>query len=283
MLFLGKPISAGKFMIRFPNCKINIGLYITNKRADGYHDLETVFYPVQLCDALEIVPAEETKLYLSGKAVAGNEQDNLVWKAYTMLQQQFPDKVKPVAIYLHKAIPMGAGLGGGSADGAFMLQLVNDFFELELDKKQLAERALQLGSDCPFFIENKPVFAKGRGEEMMRVPLNLSNYSIQLVCPDIHISTKEAFALITPKPSTMNLQKLHELPVVAWNEYVYNAFELPVCKKYPVIKEIIDQLYVQGAIYAAMSGSGSAVYGIFAKGRKAVITSEIQFEDHYIE
>ena len=282
MLFLGKQFLLLKCMILFPNCKINIGLYITNRRDDGYHDLETVFYPISLTDALEIVPATNTELHISGAEIAGNKEDNLVWKAYAMLQQQFPGKVKPIAIYLHKAIPMGAGLGGGSADGAYMLRLLNDFFELGLTKLQLADMALQLGSDCPFFIENKPLFAKSRGEQMTTIPLNLSSYSIQLICPDIHVSTKEAFALIKPGPSTMNLQKLHELPVVAWNEYVYNAFELPICKKYPVIRQIIDQLYEQGAIYAAMSGSGSAIYGIFEKGKKAEIQLSVPVDQYYI-
>lgn len=267
-------------MIRFPNCKINIGLYITNKRSDGYHDLETIFYPVGLCDALEIVPATESNIYLDGKAVAGNKEDNLVWKAYKLLANKYPDKVQPIAIYLLKSIPMGAGLGGGSADGAFMLQLLNDKFHLGLNSAQLAALALDLGSDCPFFIYNTPQLAKGRGEQMSPTQLDLSKYSIQIICPKVHVSTAEAFKMITPQKAPFDLSKLHELPIGLWKEYISNDFEIPVFQKHPLIKDIIDQLYLQGAIYASMSGSGSAMYGIFEKGKKAVFAAN-SFEEYY--
>ena len=156
-------------MLSFPNCKINLGLYVTQKRADGYHDIETVFLPVQLKDVLEIVPSTETKLVQTGLPVAGNVDDNLVWKAYKLLSAYFPTKIPTLDIYLHKVIPMGAGMGGGSADGSFMLRLLNDYCQLKLTDEQLAALALQLGSDCPFFIYNTPQFATGRGELMIPI------------------------------------------------------------------------------------------------------------------
>lgn len=269
-------------MLCFPNCKINLGLYITNKRPDGYHDLETVFYPVPVKDALEVVPAQETKLHMNGKVVAGNGQDNLVWKAYSLLRQQYP-QMPPLDIYLHKAIPMGAGMGGGSADGAFMLQLLNDYCQLGLDKAQLAEYALQLGSDCPFFIYNTPQFAQGRGEQMQPVSIDLSAYSIQLICPQVHISTAQAFSMISPKAAPFDLRKLPELPVGEWKKRISNDFEQPIFEQHPVLSSIKQQLYDQGAIYAAMSGSGSAIFGIFEKGKKAEVRVDVTFEEHYIQ
>jgi 4-diphosphocytidyl-2-C-methyl-D-erythritol kinase len=262
-------------MLRFPNCKINIGLYITNRRADGYHDLETVFYPVALKDALEIVPAKEASIQITGLEVAGNREDNLVWKAYSMLKGAFPERVPELAIFLHKAIPMGAGLGGGSADGAFMLQLVNDHCNLGLNKEELAKMALQLGSDCPFFIYNTPQFAKGRGEQMEAMQINLSDYSIQLICPQVHVSTAKAFQMIRPRPAAYDLKELPGLPLKEWKDRVINDFEEPVFAQHPELANIKDQLYQQGAIYASMSGSGSAIYGIFEMGRKATFDNRI--------
>jgi len=269
-------------MLRFPNCKINLGLYITGKRADGYHNLETVFYPVALKDALEIVPAAEDAMHLSGLAVAGNEADNLVLKALALLREQCPGKIPPIATYLHKIIPMGAGLGGGSADGAFMLSLLNDHFQLALTTDELAAKALQLGSDCPFFIYNQPHFAKGRGEDMSPIAIDLSPYSLQLICPDVHVSTRDAFAMITPKPASFDLRELPALPIGEWKHTVFNDFEQPVFAQHPELAAIKEQLYAQGAIYASMSGSGSALYGIFPKNKKATITSTVAFEDHFI-
>lgn len=256
-------------MLSFPNCKINIGLYITNRREDGYHDLDTVFYPLtSLHDALEIIPAEHAALHISGRTVSGNKGDNLVWKAYKLLQTVFPDSIGELDIYLLKAIPMGAGLGGGSADGAFMLQLLNDYFELGLDKEQLIVYALQLGSDCPFFIQNSPQYATGRGEVMKPLPIDLSNYSIRLVCPDVHISTAKAFQMITPRKAAFDLNKLVDIPITEWQNHVVNDFEQPVFDQYPVLADIKQQLYNQGALYASMSGTGSTIYGIFSKHQK---------------
>lgn len=269
-------------MIRFPNCKINIGLYITNRRQDGYHDLATIFYPVKWCDALEVVPAITTDIHISGLPVAGNKEDNLVWKAYWLLRGQYPEKVMPLDIYLLKNIPMGAGLGGGSADGAFMLQLISDYCGLGLCEDDLVPLALQLGSDCPFFIKNSPVFATGRGERMTTVELDLSGYSLQIICPGVHVSTASAFGMINPKPAGFDLKGINQLPVSEWKQYITNDFEAPVFASYPMLKEIKESLYSQGAIYAAMSGSGSAIYGLFEKGKKADIMLT-GITSHYIE
>lgn len=274
-------------MISFPNSKINLGLYITNRRSDGYHDLETVFYPVTgLHDALEIVPAKgtDTQLHLDGKTVAGNPEQNLVWKAYELMKQRFPAKVPALDIYLLKNIPMGAGLGGGSADGTFMLKLLNDFCRLELTDSALAEMALTLGSDCPFFIYNTPQLAKGRGEQLSPLPLlDLSAYSIQIICPEVHISTKAAFGMITPRKPMFDLRRLPELPVEQWKTNISNDFEDPVFMQHPELLNIKKQLYAQGAVYASMTGSGSALYGIFNKGEKASVNTSLNFSSRYIE
>ena len=270
-------------MLSFPNCKINLGLYITNRRDDGYHDLETIFYPIGLKDALEIVPVKnEVQVQLSGKAIEGDNRNNLVWKAYELMNKNYPDQIPPVHIYLHKAIPMGAGLGGGSSDGAFMLRLINDYCQLDLSSEELSEMALQLGSDCPFFIYNTPQFAKGRGEIMEPINLDLSDYSIQLICPQVHISTAKAFQMLKPKPASFDLRKLPDLPIEDWNEKIDNDFEGPIFGEFPQLKNIKKQLYDQGAIYASMSGSGSAIYGIFKKGEKAILDSSLQFEIFYV-
>ena len=270
-------------MLCFPNCKINLGLYVTNRRTDGYHELETIFFPVMFRDVLEIVPATESKLHLSGIRVGSNPQENLVWKAYTMLCDRYPGQVPPLNIYLNKSIPSGAGLGGGSADASFMLKLLNDFCGLNIDKHDLAAMALVLGSDCPFFIYNTPRLATGRGEQMQDISISLSGFSIQLICPRVHVSTRDAFSLITPRPASFNLKNLGTLPVTEWKENIANDFEMPVFGQHPVLATIKQQLYEQGAIYASMSGSGSALYGIFEKGRRAVINAGVSFKDVYVE
>ena len=261
-------------MVCFPNCKINIGLFVTNKRADGYHDLETVFYPVGtkgserdpvLNDVLEVVPAtgNDAMLHLSGLSVEGNPADNLVWKAYQLLKERYPETVAPVDIYLHKVIPMGAGLGGGSADGAFMLRLLNDYFSLGMGRDDLAQMSLQLGSDCPFFIYNTPHYARGRGEIMEPVSLDLSQYHIEVSCPGTHVSTRDAFSEITPRPAPYDLRAITSLPVTEWKAHINNDFEQTVFKRYPEIAAIKQQMYEKGALFASMTGTGSAVYGIF--------------------
>ena len=271
-------------MLSFPNCKINIGLFITQKRADGYHNLETVFYPFPWKDVLEIIPSgEATNLVLSGKKVEGETDNNLVLKAFDLLQKDFPAQVKSLQIFLRKIIPMGAGLGGGSSDGAFMLQLMNEYFELGLSNEKLAHYALQLGSDCPFFIYNTPQFASGRGEIFQSVNLDLSAYSIQLICADVHVSTRDAFQLIKPKPACFSLKEIEGLAIENWREKVFNDFEEPVFAAHPVLKKIKEQLYDAGALFASMSGSGATVYGIFPKRKKATRELPVSFDSFYVE
>ncbi len=268
-------------MLSFPNCKINIGLYVTNRRNDGYHDLETIFYPLRLCDVLELVPASKTQLHVSGLTVAGDMTSNLVWKAYQLLKKNFNVQIPELGIYLNKTIPMGAGLGGGSADGAFMLRMLNDYCKLSLDKEQLISFAAQLGSDCPFFIHNSPQIATGRGEIMNNIALDLSSYSIQLICPEVHVATGKAFSMLTPKPAAYDLRKLPELPISGWKTVINNDFEEPIFREYPELADIKQQLYGGGAIYAAMSGSGSAIFGIFFKNERAKIAANISFKEFY--
>lgn len=254
-------------MIAFPNCKINFGLHITAQRNDGYHDLETVFYPLQLKDAVEIIQSEKTELSISGLAIHGDAGENLCLKAYHLLKKDFPE-LPPVKIHLYKTIPLGAGLGGGSADGAFMLKLVNDKFNLQLFDATLINYAKQLGSDCPFFILNKPCYATGRGEILEEINLNLKEYKIVLIYPDIQINTGWAFSNIKPGAPTKSIKEIIEQPVLTWKEELKNDFEVPVFSKYPEIKNIKDCLYNAGAVYSSMSGSGSAVFGIFNSEKK---------------
>ena len=251
-------------MIVFPNCKINLGLQILDKREDGFHNLETVFYPVPFRDALEIIPNNnaETEFTGTGLTVDGKAADNLCIKAYHLLKKDFP-QLPAVKIHLHKTIPMGAGLGGGSADAAFMLNLLNSKFKLNLSTLQLLNYALQLGSDCPFFIINKPCYATGRGEILEEIPVDLSAYKVVLINPGIHINTGWAFSNIIPAPSKKSIKEIIQQPIKSWKDELINDFEKPVFTAHPQIKEVKETLYNQGAIYAAMSGSGSTVFGIF--------------------
>jgi 4-diphosphocytidyl-2-C-methyl-D-erythritol kinase len=252
-------------MICFPNAKINLGLHIVSKRPDGYHNIETIFYPIPLHDALEVVPAEtnETTFSQTGIPVDGNPDDNLVMKAYRLLKKDFD--LSGMAIYLRKQIPFGAGLGGGSADAAFMLKLLNDFAGLGLSVKQLEEYAGQLGADCPFFIQNSPVFAEGVGNIFTPVTVSLKGYHLVLVKPDIHVSTKEAYAGVTPRQPAFRLTEIARLPIEEWKNHIVNDFEEGIFARYPAIGAIKQDLYKQGAVYASMSGSGSSVFGIFER------------------
>ncbi|MBC7651621.1 MAG: 4-(cytidine 5'-diphospho)-2-C-methyl-D-erythritol kinase [Deinococcales bacterium] len=271
-------------MVAFPNCKINLGLNIIRKRADGYHDLETVFYPVPLRDALEIIRQPSTvnrhltsvNFSSTGLTINGAESDNLCVKAYKILQKDFPD-LPVIHMHLHKVIPMGAGLGGGSADGAFALQLLNNTFKLNLNCQQLITYALQLGSDCPFFIENKPCFATGRGEKMQPIELDLSNYQMVIINPKIHIGTSWAFANITPQIPKKSVLQIIQQPIATWRNELVNDFENPAINQYPEIGNIKNTLYNKGAIYSAMTGSGSSVFGIFKKQQ----TLHFSFPEHY--
>lgn len=257
-------------MIVFPNSKINLGLRIHRKRNDGYHDIETIFYPIQLTDILEIVRYNE---YLksfsipftkSGLKIEGDPSDNLCIKAYKLLRKDFP-QISNIQMHLHKAVPAGAGLGGGSGDAAFTLIALNKEFKLGLSDDQLIQYAIKIGSDCPFFIVNKPRYATGRGELMESIDLNLSAYNIVVVNPGIHINTGRAFLHIKPGVPEESLKEIIARPVERWKDDLVNDFEKLVFNEYPQIVEIKDELYIKGALYASMSGSGSTVYGIFPK------------------
>lgn len=258
-------------MLSFPNAKINLGLFITEKRQDGFHNLETIFYPVQGCkDSLEIIASDRDRFIVYGKEVSGNHQDNLIVKALDLVRNEFEKARQPLKVILYKSIPMGAGLGGGSADAAFMLRMLDTFFELNASPDLLASWALSLGSDCPFFLHNQPVLASGRGEIIQPLSLDLSNYSIQLVCPAIHISTAQAFAGITPQKAPPDWYKINDQHIAGWKELLKNDFEEPVFQLHPVLGEIKEECYRQGALYASMTGTGSTIFAIFPKARKAV-------------
>ncbi len=248
-------------MISFPNAKINLGLNVVEKRTDGYHDLETVFYPIQLRDVLEIMKSDRFEFKSTGLIIDGNSYDNLVVKAYWLLQEKFD--LAPIKIHLHKVIPFGAGLGGGSSDAAFMLKMLNEMFNLGLTVSELEKYAGQLGADCPFFVQNKPVYATGVGNQFSPLELSLHKYSIVVVKPPFSVSTAEAYGNIVPKASGFSLEGLNSLKIEEWKNMLRNDFEEPVFKIYPEIAEIKTKLYESGAIYASMSGSGSAVFGLF--------------------
>ncbi len=252
-------------MIVFPNCKINLGLNIIKKRDDGYHDLETVFVPAPLKDVLEIIRSPELKFTSSGLVIDGKTENNLCLKAYGLLKMDFPE-LPSVHIHLHKNIPMGAGLGGGSGDGAFTLMLLNQKFNLRLTNQQLLKYALNLGSDCPFFILNQPCLGTGRGEILEPIPLNLAGYKIVLVNPGIHLSTREAFSKLTPAVPAKTIKEIVGQPIETWKNELLNDFEKPVFAVHPSIAKIKATLYSYGAVYAAMSGSGSTVFGLFKTG-----------------
>jgi len=248
-------------MISFPNAKINIGLNITEKRTDGFHNLETVFFPIAWCDALEIAKSDKLQFTTSGISISGSPESNLVMKAYSLLRNDFD--LPALKIHLHKQIPFGAGLGGGSADGAFMLQMLNKSFHLNLSTEKLLQYAAVLGSDCPFFILNKPVFATGRGEVMHEINLNVKGLYLLLVKPPVEVSTARAFQNVVPQMPMVSLSELINLPVPDWKNSIVNQFESSVFPQYPEIANIKTQLYDLGAVYASMSGSGSSVFGLF--------------------
>ncbi len=252
-------------MIGFAGAKINIGLNIIKKRMDGFHEIETIFYPVRLCDIIEIIPHTaqnpNTQFFNTGIDIQSDIKNNLCIKAYGLLQKKH--NLPPVHIYLHKIIPIGAGLGGGSSDAAMVLHLLNEKFDLHLSKGELIDYSKQLGSDCAFFVQNQPALATGRGEELAPLLLNMEKYYLVIVYPNLHISTAEAYAGITPKKNENSLKELIELPVAEWKYYIRNDFEENIFQKYPAVKHLKDTLYSHGAVYSSMSGSGSSVYGIF--------------------
>ncbi len=249
-------------MLVFPNSKINIGLNITKKREDGFHNLETVFYPISLSDIIEFVETtKKTSLNNTGVIIDSNPDNNLIIRAYKLLKKDFI--LPELKIHLHKIIPLGAGLGGGSANASFMLTSLNDKFNLRISEIRLLQYAQKLGSDCPFFIKNKPVFAEGTGNIFTELDLELSSFYIVIIKPDIHISTKEAFREIDISKPQKSIKELIKLPVKEWEHSITNNFEKNIFKLYPEIKNIKDTLYKIGAVYSQMSGSGSSVFGIF--------------------
>jgi 4-diphosphocytidyl-2-C-methyl-D-erythritol kinase len=252
-------------MILYPNAKINIGLNILFKRADGFHELETIMYPIPLTDILTInISANSTQkinFTTTGIKIDGNKEDNLICKAYNLLDSKYP--LPALDIHLHKSIPFGAGLGGGSADCAFAIKGINELGQLNLPMQTLEEIAAELGSDCPFFIQNKPAIAKGRGELLESFNMDLSAYNFVVIIPPIPISTKEAYSLVKPSTPVYNLKDSIQSGIRTWKDEIQNNFEDSVFPQFPEIQNIKETLYEKGALYASLSGSGSAVFGIF--------------------
>lgn len=290
-------------MILYPNCKINLGLNIVGKRSDGYHDIETVFLPIPLSDCLEINASNEDCFLIDGRELDCSAQDNLVVRVLNMLRAEDMD-VPPVSIRLTKNIPSGAGLGGGSTDAAFMLKGLNELFDLGMTERQMAARVGRLGADCPVFIANKPVYAEGKGDVFTELPVQLiqkqycalppigitlpptitlsipsvlDGYWLVLVKPNDFISTREAYASVTPCPSKVSLPDIIAQPVKMWRGNMVNDFEASVFPTHPVVSGIYEQLYMLGASYAAMSGSGSTVYALF---RQQPVLGDV-FADHF--
>jgi 4-diphosphocytidyl-2-C-methyl-D-erythritol kinase len=251
-------------MLVFPNAKLNLGLYVTGQRPDGFRNLESVFVPLPWCDALEVLPAPNgtaTALALTGIPIPGDPATNLCLRAYELLRTDF--NLPPVQLHLHKVVPIGAGLGGGSADAAFALRALNDLFQLNLPTEKLQAYARQLGSDCAFFVANKPVFAYEKGDVFEEISLDLTGTACKVVYPGLHISTAEAYARVTAAPPRHDLRQALSQPLETWRDTVSNDFEDALTPIYPVLGEIKKQLYAAGAAYASLSGSGSAVYGLF--------------------
>ena len=253
----------GNRMIAFANAKINLGLFVTERRPDGFHNLESIFLPVSLCDVLEAVPSDDEGIRFStqGRTIDGDIETNLCVKAYRVLSRDF--SLGGVEATMLKNIPIGAGLGGGSSDGAHMLKILNELFELKLTHTRLEYYAAELGSDCPFFIQNKPCFVHGRGELLEPIDFSLKGQHVVIIHPGIHVSTAEAFRGISPKSASFDLRAIGSLPKSEWQHHVTNDFETSVCASHPAIANLIESLLKEGAWYARMSGSGSAVFGFF--------------------
>jgi len=252
-------------MIAFPNSKINLGLWVTQRRPDGYHNIQTVMMPVPWCDVLEIVPANDNKttLTITGIQIDSIVENNLCYKAWHLMADKYA--IPPVSIHLHKVIPAGAGLGGGSSDASFTLRMLNSMFQLYLDNENLRSLAVQLGMDCPFFIENVPALSTGRGEFLKPVTLSLDGYYLLIVKPPVHVSTAAAFLGTKPLFRENSINEITALPLKDWKRELHNDFEDSVFDLYPEIQDIRNVMYRNGAIYSAMSGSGSAVFGLFAE------------------
>jgi 4-diphosphocytidyl-2-C-methyl-D-erythritol kinase len=254
-------------MLVFPNCKINLGLHVVARRPDGYHTIETVFYPVSWCDGLEVIgnkDSDEAFVFSqSGLSVEGATEHNLVYKAWQMIAGE--KDLPPLKVHLHKNLPMGAGLGGGSSDAAYFINLLNQKFGLGYSEAERMTLASRLGSDCAFFIRNSPVFATGRGDEFSEIGLRLDHCYILIVHPGIHSQTKEAYAGLSPRQPALDLREVLRQDMSLWKDSLVNDFEETILARYPAIRALKDYLYEQGALYASMSGSGSAVFGLFSR------------------
>ncbi|MCB0515681.1 MAG: 4-(cytidine 5'-diphospho)-2-C-methyl-D-erythritol kinase [Chitinophagales bacterium] len=254
-------------MLVFPNAKINLGLHICRRRSDGFHDIETIFYPIPWRDALEIVPSAKQSFRLYGNEIATEQNGNLCERAYHLLAKDF--ELPPVEIHLLKKIPIGAGLGGGSADAAFTLKILNELFSLQLSPEKLMAYAATLGSDCSFFIENKATLATGRGEIFTPINLSLKDWQIFVVYPNVIVNTAWAYRQVSASELRVSLQEISALPIEKWQNILKNDFEAAICQHFPLIQNIIDDLYAHHATYAAMSGSGSAVFALFENKQQA--------------
>ena len=256
-------------MLTFPTAKLNLGLHVIAKRPDGYHELETSFVPLPWADALEVLPAPDatptTTLALTGRPIPGDPATNLCLKAYHLVQADFP-QLPAAQLHLHKVVPIGAGLGGGSADAAFALRSFTELFNLQLTPAQLAAYARRLGADCAFFLENQPVLATGKGDEFEPLPLDLRGTPCVVVWPGVAISTAEAYGRVRPQVPPHNLRQVLAEPLATWPGRVVNDFEAALAPAYPVLAEVKQQLYAAGAAYASLSGSGSAVFGLWERG-----------------
>ncbi|RYM33392.1 4-(cytidine 5'-diphospho)-2-C-methyl-D-erythritol kinase [Brumimicrobium glaciale] len=266
-------------MISFPICKINLGLNILAKRKDGYHEINSLMYPVPVKDVLEIVPADEFKFESAGLPIPGESKNNLVLLAYEMIKEEF--NIPPVSIFLYKNIPMGGGLGGGSSNGAFTLKILNELFQLGMSTEDLKVRAVKLGSDCAFFIESTSQIAKGKGEILTEFDLTLKGKTLVLVNNGLHISTKDAYGRINPKTPTFLLENVLLEPIKSWKETLINDFEEPTLAVYPELNIIKEKLYDLGATYAAMTGSGSTMFGVFDTAPD--LKGQFEYEGGFIE
>ncbi len=249
-------------MVSFPNCKINLGLYVTHKRADGYHHLESIFLPVPFTDALEIIPngTMECNVTTYNSAVSIAKEEHSCYQAWSLLHHEFD--IEGVDIHLIKHIPSGAGLGGGSSDAAYTLQMLNQLFTLDLTQQQLIKYCAVLGSDQAFFIHNQPCYLSGSGPEITPISFE-QDFKIELSFPSVHISTKEAYSQLVPRAMDFDLKELQDYPKTEWKKILRNDFQSGAISRHPIIQNHIDNFYKKGAFYAAMSGSGSAVFGLF--------------------
>ncbi len=267
-------------MIAFPNAKINLGLHILNRRTDGFHNIESVLFPIGLSDRLELIEAPDGKYAFSssGIQIPSDGKPNLCEQAFWLMHQEF--RIPQVHLHLHKVVPAGSGLGGGSADAAFTLKMLNEKFSLGLNSSDLELLAAQLGSDCPFFIRNEPMLATGRGEILQPISLSLKGLHLLLIRPRLHISTAKAYAGVKPAQPASSVAEILAQPLHTWKNELKNDFEESLFSKHPLLGKIKTKLYSQGAIYAAMSGSGSAIFGLFEK--KPAENLKQAFHDSFI-